>query len=152
LVDAIQLLVEKNHGVLLFPDWTNGSDYIDTPESFGTIALHNEELDAAVSAIAELESSHLTRDMRYLCQAQGTQLPFLPVHGREEFKLLGALTLKGSRDEQEMALKWCEWVDGKTIFPKLPVHLRTHKELWEKNERVRDALKRRRIAQNCWLS
>jgi hypothetical protein len=51
LVDAIQLLVEKNHGVFWFPDWTNGSNHIDTPESFGTIALHNEELAATVSAI-----------------------------------------------------------------------------------------------------
>jgi hypothetical protein len=56
----------------------NGSDYIDTAESF------------------ELESSnkqHLIRDMQFLCWAMGTQLSFLPVHGKEEFKLFRDLIL-----------------------------------------------------------
>ena len=41
-IDALQLLVEKNHGILLYPDWSNASDYKDTSESFGTVALHSK--------------------------------------------------------------------------------------------------------------
>jgi hypothetical protein len=51
LVDALPLLVEKNHSVLLYADWSNVSNYKDTPESFGTVALHSSELHEAVNAI-----------------------------------------------------------------------------------------------------
>ena len=34
----------------------------------------------------------------------------------------------------------CDDVDGVTIFPKLPVFLRTHATEWQKNRRVRDAV------------
>ena len=47
-IDAIQLLVEKTHKVLLFPDWSNSSDYRSTPESFGTVPLHSYELHMAL--------------------------------------------------------------------------------------------------------
>jgi hypothetical protein len=40
-IDALQSLVEKKHGVLLYPDWSNASDYKETAESFGTVALHS---------------------------------------------------------------------------------------------------------------
>ena len=40
-----------------------------------------------------------------------------------------------------MAIDWCEKVNGVTIFPKLPVYLRTHFETFEHGQRVRDALK-----------
>ena len=51
LVDALQLLVEANHGKLLYPEWSNASDYVETAESFDTVALHSTELGAAVAAI-----------------------------------------------------------------------------------------------------
>ena len=51
LVDSLQLLVEENHGVLLFPDWSNASDFLSTPETFGTVPLHSNELGAAIAAI-----------------------------------------------------------------------------------------------------
>jgi hypothetical protein len=37
-IDALQLLVERNHDVLLYPEWSNASDYKETAESFGTVA------------------------------------------------------------------------------------------------------------------
>jgi hypothetical protein len=40
-----------------------------------------------------------------------------------------------------MAIDWCERVNGVTIFPKLPVYLRTHFETFDHGQRVRDALK-----------
>ena len=32
-------------------------------------------------------------------------------------------------------------MNGTTIFPKLPVYLRMHYERWERNQRVKDAVK-----------
>ena len=43
-------------------------------------------------------------------------------------------------DAEQMAIDWCDRVDGETIFPKIPVYLRTHFESWKKNQRVQDAV------------
>jgi hypothetical protein len=37
LIDYLQIIVERNHGVLLYPDWSNASDYETTCERFGTV-------------------------------------------------------------------------------------------------------------------
>jgi hypothetical protein len=54
-----------------------------------------------------------------------TKLPFLPVHGEEEYRLFEKLVLLVSPglDCDKMAIKWCNYVDGIEIFPKLPVYL-----------------------------
>ena len=39
----------------------------------------------------------------------------------------------------EMAIRWCNHVNGTTIFPKLPVYLRSYHKIWERNWRVKDA-------------
>ena len=40
-----------------------------------------------------------------------------------------------------MAITWCEHCDGVEIFPKLPVYLRSYHATFERNARVRDAVK-----------
>ena len=45
-------------------------------------------------------------------------------------------------DPEEIALKWLDHVDGKSIFPKLPVYLRTFREKYLRNRRVEDAAKK----------
>jgi hypothetical protein len=149
LIDAIQLIVQRNHGVLLYPDWVNASDYKNTSESFGTIALHNQELADAVNGISidNGDAVKLTHDMQYLCKVMGVKLPFLPVHGVEEFKLYAKLVTRGINGEERMALEWVNHVDvGKGIYPKLPVHLRNHKERFDKNERARIAFEQAKNA------
>jgi hypothetical protein len=47
-IDLLQLLVDKKHGDLLYPYWSNASDLKETLESFDTIALHSEELHEAL--------------------------------------------------------------------------------------------------------
>ena len=44
--------------------------------------------------------------------------------------------------DNAMAIVWCDHVDGKEIFPKLPVYLRAYHKIWERNVRVRDAVRR----------
>jgi len=97
--------VEQNHGKLLYPEWSNASDYVRTPESFGTVELHSEELGAKIKAKAKgLDFNakvakgkklkiHLTPDQRYLCKATRLPLPLLPVHGEVECKLFSHLVL-----------------------------------------------------------
>lgn len=51
LLDSLQLLVEANHGVLLYPNWSNTSNFKPTAEGFGTVPLHSAQLGAAIEAI-----------------------------------------------------------------------------------------------------
>lgn len=52
------------------------------------------------------------------------------------------LVLSSPLNYDQMALKWCEFVDGVTIFPKLPVYLRTYHSTWQRNQRIKDALEK----------
>ena len=63
----------------------------------------------------------------------GAELPILPVHGKEELMLFQNLARNQAKfDAERMAIDWCDHVDGVTVFPKLPVYLRTHYESWKK--------------------
>ena len=96
LIDSLQIIVERNHGVLLYPDWSNASDYATTPEHFGTVAIHSPELADAIADIKLEKQSPkywLTADQRYLCKTMNTKLPLLPVVGKEENHLFERLAL-----------------------------------------------------------
>ena len=66
-------------------------------------------------------------------------LPFLPFDTEEERKQFARCVLDPAFPvtDGDAAIKWCDYVEGKNIFPKLPVHLRTNRKAFEKNERVR---------------
>jgi hypothetical protein len=145
LVEIYQALVMKNHGLRIYPELGNTSDYGTTNESFDTIPLHSKSLAKAVQRrYDELDTSQLslTTDQRYLCRAMGTPLPFLPFSGAIEKKAFAAFVLQKqdvtSIDDEAAAIQWCEFIDGKEIKPKLPSHMRTHIANWEKNQRVRE--------------
>ena len=36
-------------------------------------------------------------------------------------------------NKEMAAIEWCKFVDGVKIFPKLPVHIRLHREVFERN-------------------
>ena len=55
--------------MLLYPDWSNASDYETTRERFGTVAIHSQELAEAINNIEldqELSKYSLTADQQYL--------------------------------------------------------------------------------------
>ena len=114
LIDSLQLIVERNHGVQLFEGWSNTSDFVDTPERCGTVCLHSPELGAAIEAIeleldADSKPPKLTADQKYICEAMGTKLPLLPVHGEAECRLFSQLigeVLAGEPDFDQMAISW----------------------------------------------
>jgi hypothetical protein len=146
LVDLAQRLVEHNHNSVLYPDWSNASDYKSTPESFGTVPILSPALASAINAIqVDSKSCNLTPDQQYICTKMNLNLPPLPVHGAKELILFQKLIVhhkNGAIDFDALALEWCKYVDGCDYFPKLPVYLRTHFTKWQHNQLVRDAVEK----------
>lgn len=144
-VDLIQNLVRENHGVILYPGWTNASDYKDTDESFDTVALHSAELhDALKEQCSKIKGKFkLTREQKFLCKATGTDLPFLPFTTEEEKSLFSQyIATHEKKSDEEIALWWIQKVNGVDIFPKLPVHIRVWRKKWQKKNRVKDFVSR----------
>ena len=128
----------------LFPGWSNTADYADTSEKFGTVRIHSSVLDAALKTIiiAPEVKAKYTSEQRYLCESMGTPAPLLPVHGEAECRLFDDIVrTTGSLDFDQMALDWSQKVNGVTIFPKLPVYLRTHYAAWQRSQRVKEAVR-----------
>ena len=76
LIDELQLLVWLNHGVDLFPNWSNSSHYISTPEQMDFVSMQNEQCTAIVNSKTLSPDVKLTADMRFLAKQTGTILPF----------------------------------------------------------------------------
>ena len=143
LIDLLQQFVQKNHGVTLYPHWSNASDYKDTEESFDTAALHSADVHQALEtrcACIKWNKVKLTREQESICRAQGVKLPMLPFTSREEKKLFTKFySTISKKTESELAIWWRDHVDGVNIFPKLPVHFRMHLKQWLKNKQVKAA-------------
>jgi hypothetical protein len=80
-----------------------------TPSSFLRLVVSHSERNRTFGAPRSLFHTTAT-----------PKLPFLPVLAKEEKLLFVDLILKstGGFDADAMALIWCEYVDGVTIFPK----------------------------------
>jgi hypothetical protein len=123
----------------------NSSDWKDTDESFDVVALHSSDLHDAVLAI-KIDPKVLRRlslELRFSTECTGVPLPFLPVHGEDEANLFVRLVLVvdgAFHVDHCMALEWYKFVDGKTIFPKLPVYPRAYFDRYLRNRRVQDAV------------
>ena len=63
-------------------------------------------------------------------------MPFLPFSGEKEFKVYAKFVNEGDypKDDYEAAIAWNKYVDGKDILPKLPSHLRIHRDRWDRNQ------------------
>ena len=147
LVDQLQNLVKENHGIQMFPHWTNASDYKSTNETFDTIALHHQTLDDKLEQrCRELGPIALTREQEYMSQAMGTRLPFLPFVSKEESLACAEYVLDSdeTRDYDQAAEDWIKYVNGKTVMPKLPAQLRTYDESWSRNMRIKECMKNAR--------
>ena len=117
-----------------------------TDESFDTIALHSQELHDALmkrwnDSISQ-KNIKLTGEQSFLSQAMGVPVPFLPFANMEEKRQFGLCQVNSSfpQDDERAAIKWCDYVDGKSIMPKLPVHFRNHRQKYERKERIRQAV------------
>ena len=68
LIDLLQIVIHENHGVHLFCDWSNSLDFIQTKESFGTVALHTSELHNLLTNVDVSENLILSKDQEYIGQ------------------------------------------------------------------------------------
>eukprot|EP00804_Cyclotella_cryptica_P030502 CCRYP_008559-RA/>CCRYP_008559-RA protein AED:0.95 eAED:0.95 QI:0/0/0/0.33/1/1/3/0/557 len=147
VIDQLQNLVRDNHGIQLFPHWSNASDYITTNETFDTIALHHKGLhDKLQECCEKIGPVKLTREQNYIAKAMGTTLPFLPFVHKDERKAFARFVLEGKGDfDYNLASEyWCKFVDGKNIMPKLPSQLRTYNNTWSRTRRVEECVKNAR--------
>ncbi|KAG7361532.1 hypothetical protein IV203_036633 [Nitzschia inconspicua] len=145
-------MIEQNSGRLLFPNWQNVTDFQDTEESFVTVPLHSQglqnKLDETVAAMKAADVSwtpKLTADMKFLCEAWGVKLPFLPVNGKDEFRVFSRIMFRADFarfDSEQMAHLWLEYVNRYTVYPKLPSQLREYHKAWERNKRIKRAEER----------
>ena len=89
-------------------------------------------------------SAKFSSEQRFLCKRMGTLAPMLPVHGEAECRKFDEMLRGGNSDQNwdKMSVDWCQHVDGVTIFPKLPVYLRTHHTAWARNQRVKEAVRK----------
>ena len=142
LVDTLQHLVQQNRRIDLFPGWVPASDFVDTPEQFGTVPLHSAALGDAIRAIRLKESVKLEGDHAYIAKCMKLPLPPLPVYTTKAKALFRKIVRPyiESMDFDKMAIEWCQHVDGQDIMPVLPAHLRSHFALWQRSERVQDAM------------
>ena len=142
-IDLLQLLVEDNHGVRLYPYWVNSGDWKETDESFDLVAMHDCQLQEEVLKveIAEETVAAFPSDLKFLSRKMGIRIPFLPVIGKDPERLFGQLirALDGKFDDQKMAVEWCRHIDGINIFPTLPVYLRIYHEHFLRGRRAEDA-------------
>ena len=87
----------------------------------------------------------LTPHQKHLCAAMGTLLPFLPFATVDENKQFAECVLSNDfppmSNEEMAAIEWCKYVDGVKIFPKLQVHIRLHREVFERNRRVKECVR-----------
>ena len=140
--------------MLLYPEFPSTSAFLDTKESFGFVVIYSKALGDALKAKLDrlpraIKSEwKLTADQKHLCQRIGLDLPFLPVDTVEEIRLFNKLALdhyetssgnKKTLNYENMAIAWCEYVDGIKIFPKLPVYLRSYQPSMDASLFIKDS-------------
>jgi hypothetical protein len=140
--------------MLLYPEFPSTSAFLDTKESFGFVVIYSKALGDALKAKLDrlpraIKSEwKLTADQKHLCKRIGLDLPFLPVDTVEEIRLFNKLALdhyetssgnKKTLNYENMAIAWCEYVDGITIFPKLPVYLRSYQPSMDVSLFIKDS-------------
>ena len=145
LIEELQLLYLSNRGILLYPNVTNSSQYILTNESFDAVALQSFSVHESLKErCEEIKDSNgllpiVSRDLDCLRRASGSDLPYLPFSHADE-RIRYAEYAKDNFPVDCAAAAICRnryIVNGKTLMPKLPVHIRTHKETFDRNQQVR---------------
>ncbi|TCD61520.1 hypothetical protein EIP91_008291 [Steccherinum ochraceum] len=118
--------------------WVNGNDYTRSKEVIGILPLPQAtktSLDMLNYNAAFAKKAAVRH--RELALRQGTQYAVLPIHTAAERALFRCMiTQLGENDQsrapnwQALATRWSGHCDGRTIFYKLPEHLRAHWKSW----------------------
>ena len=81
----------------------------------------------------------MSRDLRFLTRASGSALPFLPFSNANERMQFSEYAKDNlGLADSTIATHWNRHiVDGKTLMPKLPVHIRTHRKNFDRSQHIR---------------
>ena len=110
LVDELQGLVARNHGVLLYPSWSNTNDFADTPERFGLIPIHDMKLgDKLKKHMEKKKNVKLSKDLQYIAKETGVPVPLLPFIFAEEKKLFTKLVDEKLRKKKRSIPRKWQW-------------------------------------------
>jgi hypothetical protein len=153
LVNALHRTVELNHNVLLFPGWSNASNYISTAETFGIVPLASPSMTEAINRVDLPVDFKLPRDLGFLAERSGLVLPTLPWNSTQECKLYPKLLLQSTKTcerrgrgnlllvESAISIAVLKHMDGVNVFPKLDVYNRIHEKRFQRNTRICDTAK-----------
>ena len=116
---------------------SNIMDFSDTSESFGTMCLHDSNIRSTdENCMADCNDINLTSNQKCIAKCMWTKLPFLIVITIDEQKLFTSLCTSLNMNIPTISNTMNIHVNGKNIYPKLEVHLRTHLVTWKKNKHI----------------
>ncbi|GFH55445.1 hypothetical protein CTEN210_11921 [Chaetoceros tenuissimus] len=146
LIDARQNRMIAKYNQLLYPQWVLASDFESTDESFGFVTLASEELQIAINSL-EIHNIEFTPDVKYIAECCKLKVPPLPWNTVAEKKLFPGLLRKAQRGanvnetivDERLCMSILRYVDGKKVFPKLPVHNRLYRKRYIFNSKVKDS-------------
>eukprot|EP00979_Chaetoceros_neogracilis_P019381 scaffold12244_cov1364-Chaetoceros_neogracile.AAC.1 len=140
-IDIVNDLYEFCIGNPKYPKWVGISPYGIVPSSTNATAPQRDHAP----------SNKITTSKDYIASRQQTDIPYLPVYGKEEYMLFNNLmkdairegtTLNSKSTFLTMADKWNEFARGdqNKIYYKSEVHLARHYKRWRKNQSKREAI------------
>lgn len=150
LIDRINALYEIIYGYRKYRNWQPFNEYIP-PSSIYGIAPLKTELTSSLKATEEDKQIISKNNMlSYLAKRQCADLPFLPIRGENERKLIhkklsdvvdSDLSLKNQSVYEKVARQWnTHEVDiSKKTYPKMPCHIARYVKSWSKNQDRRAA-------------
>ena len=109
-------------------------------ESFGTVPLLSAILAQAINDIDLEPRPQLSGKLARNAHRFKTKLPILPIRGKDAKLLFGKLIRRSKLarlDFSQMALDWCNHVDGQNIWPTLPAYLRVYYSKWQKRQQAK---------------
>ena len=148
-IDALQNIVLRKHNILLYANHVNSSDFAPTDETFGFVGLASDELKENINSLTISDDLSLPSDLAFLSKSTGLQVAPIPWNTPQELKLFPKLLQEaqqrhGTKETaivNDLAFSILKHVDGKTVFPKLPVYNRLYLKRFTMGRRVKSCTK-----------
>lgn len=151
LLDHINSMYEIIYGECKYKDWEPFNEHLpETVSPFGIVAVNKQLTESLVVSEEDKTIISKSKMLKYLADRQGVPVPFLPIRGEAEKRLIHrklneALSKGESLSNQtvfeNLASRWnAENVCVRNkIYPKLPCHFAKYVKSWKKNQDKRAA-------------
>lgn len=150
LIDRINSLYELIYGYPKYRNWSSFNDSLPWKSPYGIVEVERDLVSNVVATEEDGKELSKNRMLSYLAKRQKSPVPFLPIRGKNERKLvhvkLNEIVAEGqSLTNVSVFEKLCKhWntdlVDvKKKRFPKMPNQIAKYVKGWRKNRDRRDA-------------